>query len=372
MRGTDLKNDWDSFEELHVAVEQLELCQRLLRSRSHSKARAAVILLDHVADALMYRVCSYDFGHEEFLEMVIPPVVPKEKREKILYRFEKKLSYTAQIKKLISADASTVLTIAHRVRNFAYHRNYHNPSTIGIVGRILFKTVCGILPNFLKHGDRSYSSRMSQQTWIRKYGVTPSYSNFDEVLETVAEHLANRIELTIRGAAKIMKSDLSARFRRMQRTLKRWLSLKTDRQINEMLRRYEFADVYKDDLYDLLAPLKKARYVVHDLHKGVPPEDWIKMPIPPETRRAVRRGMIIEERAFKNKRRRLFKSFRQTVTASSLRAVGKDIRSLPRATSLGQLLSKYDSIERRLTQAESYASRAEADLDFAIDLARGK
>ena len=155
MRGSDLKNDWDSFEELHVAVEQLELCQRLLRTRSHSKARAAVILLDHVADALMYRICSYDFGHEEFLEMVIPPAVPKEKREKILYRFEEKLSYTAQIKKLISGDESTVLTIAHRVRNFAYHRNYHNPSTIGIVGRILFKTVCGILPNFCASSSSS-------------------------------------------------------------------------------------------------------------------------------------------------------------------------------------------------------------------------
>jgi hypothetical protein len=43
-------SDWDSFEELHIVVEQLELSQRLLRSRSDTKARAGVILIDHVAD----------------------------------------------------------------------------------------------------------------------------------------------------------------------------------------------------------------------------------------------------------------------------------------------------------------------------------
>ena len=70
------KNDWDSFEELHVIVEQLELCQGLLRSRSHSKARAAVILLDHVADVLMYRVCNDDFEFQAFQEMISPPECP--------------------------------------------------------------------------------------------------------------------------------------------------------------------------------------------------------------------------------------------------------------------------------------------------------
>jgi len=366
------RNDWDSFEELHVVVEQVEICQRLLRSRSHSKARAAVILLDHVADALMYRACSHDFEHQEFLEMVIPPELSQEKREKILYRFDGKVSYIAQTKKLFSAEESTVLMIGHRVRNFAYHRNYHNPATIGVVGRILYKTVCAILPSLLQQGQQSYSSRMSQQTWTRRYGVSPSFFNFDEVSRMVASRLAQGLKLTLSGAATAMRSDLSARYRGMQRTLKRWLSLKTDRRLNEMLKDYEFADVHKEDLLRLLGPLKKARYVVHDLHKGLPPEEWMKIPIAPEKRREIRRGMIVEERTFKNKRRRLFKNFRQTVTANSLRSLGKEISSLPRATSLGELLSKYDSIERRLTQAESYVSRAESDLDFAIDLARGK
>jgi hypothetical protein len=165
------KNDRDSFEELHVVVEQLELCQGLLRSRSHSKARAAVILLDHVADVLMYRVCNDDFERQAFLEMIIPSAVPAKKRAEILFRFDAKVSYLSQKKGLMSGESASVLLISHRVRNFAYHRDYYNPHTISVVGRILYKTVCEILPILAQEGQLSYSSNAKEQAWTKRYGV---------------------------------------------------------------------------------------------------------------------------------------------------------------------------------------------------------
>lgn len=372
MTTTQPRNDWDSFEVLHVVVEQLEICQKLLRSRSHSKARAAVILLDHVVDSLMYRACNHDFDDQEYFELVIPPKVPQKRRDKILSRFDEKIFYAVQTKKLFSTEDATVLRVSHRVRNFAYHRNYHNPATVGIVGRILYKTVCSILPALSQQGEQSYSIDTEQQVWTKRYGVTPTYFNFDEVSRRVASRLAQNPRLTFSGAARGFKSDLFARYRGMQRTLKRWLALTTDRKLNEMLKHYEFADVHKDDLLKFLEPLKKARYVVHDIHKDIPPEEWNKISIAPERRREIRHRLILTERTFKNRRQRLFSTFRQSITANSLRRLGKDIHSLPRAASLAQLLSKYDSIERRLTQIESYVLRAESDLDFAIDIARGK
>jgi hypothetical protein len=52
--------------------------------------------------------------------------------------------------------------------------------------------------------------------------------------------------------------------------------------------------------------------------------------------------------------------------------MSRKIRGLSAAASLNYLLSQYDFLERQLTQVEAYVARAEGDLDFAIDLARGK
>src|SRR5690348_5080225 len=101
-------SDRDSFEELQVVVEQLELSQQLLRSRSANKARAAVILIDHVADVLMYRLCMDDFQRIETMEMVIPPEINAKKRNEILFYFDEKVTYLVQKKKLISPENETV------------------------------------------------------------------------------------------------------------------------------------------------------------------------------------------------------------------------------------------------------------------------
>lgn len=371
MTRAEPRIEWDSFEELHVAVEQLELCQRLLRSRSHSRARAAVILLDHVADALMYRICVEEFGMQEFMEKIVPPALPQKRRAHVLFSFDEKASYLSVRKRLFSSDEAAVLTVAHRIRNFAYHRNYHNPATISVVGRILYKTICAILPALFQRGTQTYSSTF-EQSWTKRYGVTASMSNFEDSLKSIAALLSQQVPISIARAARAMRSDLSARNRSMHRTLRHWLALKSDKRLDEMLKHYEFADVQEVELSQLMTPLKLARYAVHEIHKDLPPEEWMKIEISPAKRWELRRGMLVAEREFKSGRRRLFRSFRQRVTAKSLRAIQREIQALPSAPSLGKLLCRYDSIERRLTQGETYVSKAEGDLDFAIDVARGK
>jgi hypothetical protein len=364
------KNDRDSFEDLHVIVEQLELCQGLLRSRSHSKARAAVILLDHVADVLMYRVCNDDFEYQAFLEKVIPPKVPAKRRAEILFRFDAKVSYLSQKKRLISGESASVLLISHRVRNFAYHRDYHNPNTISVVGRILYKTICEILPILAQVGQLSYSSNTKEQAWTKRYGVAAELFKFPQALQHISDYLGQRIKVTLPGAARTIRANLISRYKRMRRTVDHWLGLKKDKALNDMLKHYEFADVRSEDLEKFYQPLKDVRYVVYDLHKGLPPGG--KLAIHPEKHREIRRTMTVAERAFKARYRKAFRDFRQTITAEDLRAMSRKIRGLTAVPSLSHLLSQYDSLERQLTRVEAYVSHAEGDLDFAMDLARGK
>lgn len=372
MAHTYPKNEWDSFEELHIIVEQLELCQGLLRSRSHSKARAAVILLDHVADVLMYRVCNDDFEYQAVLEMVIPPSVPAEKRAEILFRFDKKVSYLSQTKHLIDGECASILLIGHRVRNFAYHRDYHNPNTISVVGRILYKTVCELLPILAQQGSHSYSSRTRGQTWVKKYGVTPGPFNFPEALSRVTDGLRLQLNINLSSAARTIRADLLKRYKRIRWTLDHWFSFKNDKDLDNMLKHYEFADVHLKELEKFRQPVKDVRYLVYDLHKDLPPGEWSKLPVSPERRHEIRRAMIVAERNFQTRRRQAFCKFRQTITADSLRLMSRKMRQLYSVRSFSQLLSQYDFLERQLSRVESYVSRAESDLDAAIDVARGK
>lgn len=366
------KNDWDSFEELHVTVEHLELSQQLLRSRSHNKARAAVILIDHVADALMFRICIDDFESQAMSEMVIPPKIKAEKRSEILFRFEKKVSYLSQKKDFISTEDAAVLLIGHRIRNFAYHRDYHNPNTVSMLGRILYKTVCEMLPLLAERGSHSFSSETEKRAWIKKYGITADFHNYREVLQTISNRLGQRIKSNLPGLARILTADLLLRYDRMQKTLNDWFSFKNDNDLNAMFKHYEFYDVCSDEIEGFRQPLKDARYQVHELHKGIPPEQWSKVTVSFEKRYEIRRAIILAERNFKALRRKAFRDFRQTITARSLRLMNRKIKQLSAAKSLSQLLSKYDPLDQELGRVEWYVSNAVSGAEAASDIARGK
>jgi hypothetical protein len=366
------KNDWDSFEELHVTVELLELSQQLLRSRSRNKARAAVILMDHVADALMYRICTNDFEMQSMMELVMPPEVTAEKRAEILFRFEKKVSYLLQTRRLISTEDAAILLIGHRVRNFAYHRDYHNPNTVSMVGRILYKTICELLPILSWRGHYSCSSRTKEKVWMKRYGVTAAFPDYQEALQSISRGLTQRLKINLSSAARILRMDLLTRYRRVRWTLDNWFSFKRDKDLDVMLKHYEFGDVHSAELEEFHQPLKDARYMIHDLYKGLPPERWQKISVDPKRRYEIRRAMVVAERNFKTLRRKAFQNFSQTITARSLREMNRKIRQLTAAPSLSQLLSQYSFLDRELTRVRSYVSRAEAAAEAASDIARGK
>jgi hypothetical protein len=353
-------------------VEHLELSQQLLRSRSHSKARAAVILLDHVADVLMYRICTHDFERQAMIEKVIPPDIPGEKRAEILFRFEKKVPYLSQRKRLISSADAAVLLIGHRIRNFAYHRDYHNPNTISVVGRILYKTLCEMLPLLAEHGQQTFGFEREKLVWTELYGITAGFHNYPKVLQCISTALAKRIKIDLPNAACMLKTDLLSRYKRVRETLDHWFSFKSNKELDAMLKHCEFEDACADELEKFLQPLKDARYLVYDLHKDLPLKQWPKIDVPAEKRREVRRALILAERKFKTSRRSAFRDFRQTVTAQSLHVLNRNISQLTSTQSLPQLLLRYEPLERDLTRIESYVAHAEAAVEFAAEVARGK
>lgn len=219
----------------------------------------------------MYRVCNDDFEFQAFQEMISPPAVAAKKRAEILFHFDAKVSYLSQKRRLMSNEKASVLLISHHIRNFAYHRDYHNPKTISVVGRILYKTVCEILPILARRGHISYSSNTKEQAWTKRYGVTAELFKFPEALQQISDYLGQRIKITPSSAARTIRADLFVRYKRMRRTMIHWLGLKKDKALNNMLKHYEFADAHSEELQRLRQPVKDARYMVYELHKGLLP-----------------------------------------------------------------------------------------------------
>ena len=65
-------------------------------------------------------------------------------------------------------------------------------------------------------------------------------------------------------------------------------------------------------------------------------------------------------------------SFRQTVSARTLRYLKRNISQLPTAQSIQQLILRFEPLERDVARVESYVAHAEAAAELASDVARGK
>ena len=81
------------------------------------------------------------------------------------------------------------------MRNFAYHRDYHNPSTISVLGRILYKSLCRVLPLLAEHGGHTFRSGHKRLAWTKGYGITADWANYVEVVNRISKALDTRIKL---------------------------------------------------------------------------------------------------------------------------------------------------------------------------------
>jgi len=83
---------YDSFDRFVLGAEQLAVCRELLLSASTPKQRMAVILLDSLADALLWRLMEETFLYSDrawFSHLL--PQYPTRKREKMRRHFSERL-----------------------------------------------------------------------------------------------------------------------------------------------------------------------------------------------------------------------------------------------------------------------------------------
>jgi hypothetical protein len=162
--------------DLFLALEQLEAIRDLLRANSPVKARMALILLDGLADAMLFRRLRqlYDASDEPLLKRKMPRYSTHE-RGLARQRFNKRVELARQPTELDSwlgdgeplisdADAS-VLRIGHSYRNVAYHEDAHNEFVVPSVARMQFAAVARLVVRMQRRGMAvgNISDRQIQQ-----------------------------------------------------------------------------------------------------------------------------------------------------------------------------------------------------------------
>jgi hypothetical protein len=73
----------DELAQFRITVQHLESCRDLILDGGEARCRAALILLDHVSEVILYRIINDEYARDDVHRKVIPEKYPPKKRREI-------------------------------------------------------------------------------------------------------------------------------------------------------------------------------------------------------------------------------------------------------------------------------------------------
>jgi len=128
--------DTGELDQFRITVQHLESCRELILEAGEARCRAALILLDHVSEVILYRIINQEYERDDMFRKVIPEKYPPKLRRQIRHSFRSKLEVVTKTHKL-PVIVSNALIILHNYRNATYHHDKHNPGSKRSLERLL-------------------------------------------------------------------------------------------------------------------------------------------------------------------------------------------------------------------------------------------
>lgn len=195
--------------ELQKRLEMLqEACQQLDKGTG-TGARIALILLDNLAEIMMYKRVRYIFAHDSQFNGVIPRKYPDRLRKKVLRVFPEKVEFLVGDTDTISEDQGKVLKAGHLLRNEAFHRGEVREGIIGNVSRTYLSVVCDILPQ-LWSGVLILAPGEDVGGYLKQFKVEATMID-EDVLKSVCASFLDRHRCTVEELTSSLSSDLTRR-----------------------------------------------------------------------------------------------------------------------------------------------------------------
>ena len=342
-----------SRERLRLLVEQLEMIRGLLDGGSGVDSKVAIILLDNVADSLMYRRCLQEFEKDSELAMIRRPRFTLAKQSEALRDFKAKVNLLNGIG-FMSAEDALVLKIGHSYRNAAYHRDSHNPRVTNELGRLLFAAVSSLFKSYYNNGVSS--GGFSPEQWLSKYGLRNDFISFRGTSVAIAGKLMEGITITFKEAQEVFQHDLSSRVEEIERQIKK-LPIGGDADLDEGLKRAEFSESHPHEQFTETLRELNYRIVAGDVES-----------VDAKKYRA----------AQKSANRKMEKELTKFVPVSSSKLLKKlkSTTTLKTVKNVSALLSAYQDFDSKLTKfedsVEQFAIVFDRLIQQEIDIRRGK
>jgi hypothetical protein len=341
-----------SRERLRLLVEQFEMIRGLLDKGSGVDAKVSIILLDNVADSLMYRRCLQEFEKDSELAMIRRPRFTLDKQSEALRDFKTKVNLLNGIG-FMSAEDAAVLKIGHSYRNAAYHRDSHNPRVTNELGRLLFAAVSSLFRSYYNNGVSS--GGFAPEQWLSKYGLRTDFISFKGVSTSIAAKLTEGITITFEEAKEAFQTDVTSRVEEIEREIKK-LEI-DDADLDEGLKRAEFSEAHPHEQFSEKLRELNYRIVAGDT-KSVDARKY--------------------RAAQKSAQRKMEKELTKFVPVCSVKLLKKlkSTTTLRTVKTVSSLLYAYQDLDSKLTKFEDSVEQLAIVIDRAIqreiDLRRGK
>lgn len=352
-----------------LGLDHLEVSHELLLSETPAKERMAVILLDGLADGLIFRRLEllYEFAERGWWYRARMPEFPKRLREKARAEYHVRLSlarrwtyldeYTFNTVPFADDHEATVLLIGHAYRNDAYHRDRHNPAVIGIVGRLMFAAVAALFARSQPAGVGWGINGETRLQRLARYEVdlANGFLQLREAAEKVGAVLGRSLTLATTELIDQLADDLEYRLDSLDEGLQ-YLAT-SGRDVGEMLAHVELWSVHGADerlleLANAMDPMTRAE------RAGL-------TDIPDEFKREAQEAMKLY-------RRRQEELAAETKIRASLGAVESVRKEPERLRAYGakrkKALARYHEADRVLSHLEDCAEQAIRSYDEALEL----
>lgn len=227
---SDAESDLERFA---LVAEQLAVCRELLSSGSVPKARMAIILLDQLADALIFRRCdlAYSIWEDRAWMRQHHPRYGRAEKRRATRNFERRIEIAQALDQHCPGDPedpmirdgdAAILRITHRYRNLAHHRDRHNPQVVPVLARVLFRAVVDMWVRGYRRGSAvghsGIKARLAEvgieglgSSSDPDFGHPGEWLNFREDANRVRTALLPEVEIEDENVRVVLAVDLDDR-----------------------------------------------------------------------------------------------------------------------------------------------------------------
>lgn len=348
-----MRND-TGIDELKLLAEQLRLARTFLGRRSPVEAKVTIILLDSMADSLMYRRCRSEFEEDTFLAVIQRPRFSRIKRSEALRDFRAKVNLLCSVGFMTHED-STVLKIGHSYRNAAYHRDVHNLRVTHEIGRLLFMSVCNLVKSYYKNGISA--GGLKSHPWLADYGLRSDFIEFESAARTIVTQLAEGVSMTLTTARIAFQEDINVRLRKIEQSIQKLPSWCVGAKLDEGLKWAEFGDEHPKEQF--FEDLWEMNYKITSGNESA----------------VNHRDYRIAESKAEKLMEEAFKKFVPICSRKLLRQLNRT-SAVKGAKTIPALLSAYQNLDSQLSQLEASVEQIATSIERAEeienDIRRGK